>query len=128
MSFGKFECRKQIVGVYESSVFVGFVGSLFVSLSLFFFLVVGWLDGLLLIHVCSAIGCEARGCVLVDVDISNNRLCTLPLWLPWLPSLRVLRLRNNKITSLSIEKGQFRALEVLDIRENLIERLPPSLR
>ena len=60
------------------------------------------------------------------LDISSNRLTTLPMSMGKLTALKVLEIRRNHMAELPPAVFELRGLEVLDAGNNALESLPPS--
>lgn len=61
------------------------------------------------------------------VDLSKQKLDTLPSELFELTELRVLVLRKNKLRELSPTISSLSKLEILDISKNKLQKLPPEI-
>ncbi|KAI9840295.1 MAG: hypothetical protein M1837_001782 [Sclerophora amabilis] len=62
---------------------------------------------------------------LLELDVQINRISSLPKLRPSFPKLRKLFANSNAITELAVESLD--GLEVVDLRDNDIHRLPPEL-
>ena len=63
---------------------------------------------------------------LQRLDISSNRLTTLPMSMGKLTALKILEIRRNHMTKLPPAVFELRGLEVLDAGNNRLDSLPPS--
>lgn len=63
---------------------------------------------------------------LRTVDLSNNRIETLPAFIGNFQQLRSLTISNNRLTSLPAEMGKLRKLETLVLNGNQLAQLPAS--
>lgn len=59
---------------------------------------------------------------LIKLDLSNNRLKRVPMWLAGLTSLYSLNLAGNSIETLTTRLGGFKNVEQLDLRGNNFEQ------
>ena len=65
--------------------------------------------------------------VLVELDLSDNLIESLPVKFCRLRKLRTLRLQNNRLTALPKDIGNIRGLQHLTLALNLIGELPASI-
>lgn len=63
---------------------------------------------------------------LRTLDLSANRIETLPVFISNFQQLKSLSLSNNKLTELPAEFGRLKKLEVLMLNGNQLQQLPPS--
>ena len=64
---------------------------------------------------------------IINLDLSNNRLGSLPNSIVNLPNLEVLNLSNNNIRTLPSNLGQLKKLKRLLLSSNRIEQIPSRL-
>ncbi|XP_054651637.1 leucine-rich repeat-containing protein 57 [Dunckerocampus dactyliophorus] len=64
---------------------------------------------------------------LRTMDLSDNKLESLPLFIGNFAQLRSLTLNSNKLGSLPTEIGNLKKLETLSVSTNRIQQLPPTL-
>ncbi len=64
---------------------------------------------------------------LRTLDLSYNKLRTIPSTIGQFQQLKSLSLNNNRIVSIAQELGNLSKLEVLTLNNNLIKQLPQSL-
>lgn len=64
---------------------------------------------------------------LQSLDLSHNRLKTLPSEIGGLGLLRILKLQGNRLESLPPDIGKLGKLELVDASFNRLDRLPPEI-
>ncbi|MDQ1591741.1 MAG: internalin [Pyrinomonadaceae bacterium] len=64
---------------------------------------------------------------LIDLDLSGNKLTSLPSEITRLTGLTYLYLRNNQLTSLPPEITKLTGLTSLDVGDNKLTSLPPEI-
>ena len=64
---------------------------------------------------------------LRNLDLSNNKITSIPRWIANFKALKTLNISGNQITSLPEEIGQLTKLENLIVSKNLLSSLPKSL-
>lgn len=65
--------------------------------------------------------------ILRNLDLSENKIVTLPPKISNFQSLKQLHLQKNRLTTLSDEIGCLKTLELLDVSFNKLNELPSSL-
>lgn len=61
------------------------------------------------------------------LDISGNKLLTLPPEIGHCTNLRILQLKTNELSTLPAELGRCTLLEKLDLAHNMITQLPVEM-
>src|SRR3990167_6068589 len=64
---------------------------------------------------------------LTKLDISHNRLTSLPVGIGGLQALQELKVSENRLTSLPAEIGRLQALQELHVRGNQLTSLPAEI-
>ncbi|KAM3720133.1 Leucine-rich repeat-containing protein [Dirofilaria immitis] len=65
--------------------------------------------------------------ILRNLDVSQNKIRTLPTFIASFSNLKQLHLSNNELESLPDEMGVLKKLEILDLSYNHLNCLPESL-